>query len=222
MEKKPTLLLSLAQSEPPTYARAIEAAGGRSIGGYLPREEWVTQCDGLVLGGGGDVEPAWYGQENWACDTVDGERDWRERQLIGLAVEKKIPILGICRGIQLLNVVFGGDLIQDIGASHSMTQGQYRLHLTRTLPGSQLNRLYGAEPVTNSGHHQVIGRLASGFQATQWAWDGVIEGIEHLTLPILAVQWHPEQLCPPKKRTKAVSGEPLFRWFLRRWVAQSE
>lgn len=222
MEKKPTLLLSLAPSEPPTYAHAIAAAGGRSVGGYLPQQELLAQCDGLVLGGGGDVEPAWYGQENWACDTVDGERDRRERQLIRLALEKKIPILGICRGMQLLNVVFGGDLIQHIGDSHSMTQGQYRLHPTRTLPRSQLDRLYGTEPMTNSGHHQVIGRLASGLQATQWAWDGVIEGIEHLTLPILAVQWHPEQLCPPKKPTEAVSGEPLFRWFLHRCVAQSE
>lgn len=222
MNTHPKLLLSLAASNPPAYAQAICAAGGEPIGGYLPKRALLTQCDGLLLGGGGDVAPAWYGQENLACDTIDEERDRRERQLIRLAVEKKIPILGICRGIQVLNVAFGGDLIQDIGTSHSMTQGQDRLHPTGTLPGSQLHRLYGAAPVTNSGHHQALGRVAAGFQATQWALDGVIEAIEHTHLPILAVQWHPERLCQAEKTSDAVAGCRLFQWFLRQCAAQSE
>ena len=88
MERKPNILLSLAPSNPPTYANAVEAAGGVPVGGYLPEVEELHRCDGLILGGGGDVDPAWYGQENVACDTLDGERDSLEGQLVALAVEK--------------------------------------------------------------------------------------------------------------------------------------
>ena len=173
MERNPHILLSLAPSNPLSYARAVKNAGGLPVGGYLPETALLRRCDGLILGGGGDVDPAWYGQENVACDTLDGERDSIEGQLVALAVEKQIPVLGICRGMQYLNVYFGGDLIQDMGSSHSMIQGQYRLHPTYIRPDTQLHALYGATPVVNSGHHQAVGRLASGWQAIQWALDGV-------------------------------------------------
>lgn len=207
MERNPHILLSLAPSNPPSYARAVKNAGGLPVGGYLPETALLRRCDGLVLGGGGDVDPAWYGQENVACDTLDGERDSLEGQLVALAVEKQIPVLGICRGMQYLNVYFGGDLIQDMGSSHSMIQGQYRLHPTYIRPDTQLHALYGAAPVVNSGHHQAVGRLASGWQAIQWALDGVVEAIACQHLPMVGVQWHPEQLYP--------AGERLFDWFVR-------
>lgn len=212
MKERPRILLSLAPSNPSTYARAVEAAGGLPVGGYLPQAELLQGCDGLILGGGGDVDPAWYGQENWGCDTLDWERDRQEGRLVELAAKKQIPVLGICRGMQYLNVHFGGDLLQDIGTSHSMTQGHYRLHPTCTRPGSQLHALYGAAPTVNSGHHQVVGRLADGWQATQWALDGVVEAIESQSLPMVGVQWHPEQLHP--------AGEALFGWFVRQCAGQ--
>lgn len=212
MERKPKILLSLAPSNPPAYANAVEAAGGVPVGGYLPDVALLHRCDGLLLGGGGDVDPVWYGQEDWGCDTLDWERDQLEGRLVALAAKKQIPVLGICRGMQYLNVYFGGDLIQDIGSSHSMTQGRDRMHPTRTRPGSQLHALYGTAPVTNSGHHQVVGRLAEGWQATQWALDGVVEAIECQGLPMLGVQWHPERLHP--------AGDTLFRWFVRRCAGQ--
>ena len=191
----PTIFIPGRQEALRSYREAIYSAGGVPICSLSAADSAL--CGGLLLPGGGDI----------------GERlDEPERKLIQSFVQSGRPILGICRGMQALNVYFGGDLIQDIGSSHSMTQGRDRLHPTRTRPGSQLHTLYGAAPVTNSGHHQVIGRLAEGWQATQWALDGVVEAIECQHLPMLGVQWHPERLHP--------AGDTLLQWFVRRCAGQ--
>lgn len=214
MQQKPVILLSLAASNPPTYANAVWAVGGHPVGEYLPALALIEQCDGVILGGGGDVEPAWYGQPNWACDTLDCARDELECKLVGLAKKRQIPLLGICRGMQFLNVVLGGDLIQDLGTSHSMVQGVYRRHKVDALTGSQMAALYGTQSMVNSGHHQAIGTLAPGLLATQWARDGVIEAFEHQTAPIVGVQWHPEQMCQKPELPNMADGRLLFRWFV--------
>lgn len=214
MHQKPIILLSLAPSNPVSYSDAVREAGGCPVGGYLPDLSLIERCSGVLLGGGGDVEPSWYGQENLACDTLDRERDEREWHLIRQAKKRQIPLLGICRGMQFLNVAFGGDLIQDLGTSHSMVQGTYRRHWVENQPGSQIAALYGTQCVVNSGHHQAVRRLAPGFHATQWARDGVIEAIEHRSLPILGVQWHPEQLCQMPMQPEIADGQNLFQWFV--------
>lgn len=213
-KEKPAILLSLAATEPQTYQQAILAAGGMPIGGYLPNCELPTNFDGLLLGGGGDLAPSWYGEENRSSREIDSARDGIEFQLVQQALACKRPVFGICRGIQILNVFLGGSLIQDLGVVHSMTEGDYRLHPTCTKADSQLADLYGKQIIVNSGHHQAIRRVASHCTVTQWACDGVIEAIEHQFLPILAVQWHPERMCGAMRAEGTADGMRLFDAFI--------
>lgn len=210
---KPLILLSLAESNPLTYGHAIRFAGGIPMGGYLPECQIPVEFDGLLLGGGGDLDPAWYGEENDASHELDPKRDEIEYQLIRKTIASGKPILGICRGIQVLNGVLGGDLIQDLGVAHSMVEGVYRLHAAYSKGGSKIEQLYGKKGWVNSGHHQAVKNLAPDFTATQWAHDGVVEAMEHKALPILGVQWHPERMCN-NSEIQGVDGMLLFCDFI--------
>ena len=182
------------------YRRAVEAAGGRACFGGAP-----SVCSALLLPGGGDIEPRRYGQRNTASVHLDPMRDARELALIQQFVLRKKPILGICRGLQCINVAFGGTLLQDI-PGHSAANGIDRLHAVRCAP-SPLRELYGEQYIVNSAHHQAIDRPGSGLIPVQWSPDGVIEAVCHRSLPILAVQWHPERLI-------FGDGGRLFAFFL--------
>ena len=128
------------------------------------------------------------------------------------------PVLGTCRGQQLINIFFGGTLIQHLPTAvhHSRDEGDDRdkAHLTRAEPDSFLGRLYGAEFAVNSSHHQAIDAIGEGLRAVQWSDDSVIEGIEHIALPVWGVQWHPERMCFARARRDTVDGAALFHWFL--------
>ena len=137
------------------------------------------------------------------CDVLPPE----EERVIAAFTAAEKPILGICRGLQALNVFFGGTLYAYI-PDHQSPEGDI-VHATRAV--GELAGLVGTEPLVNSNHHQAVHRLGAGLSVRQWAGDGVIEGICHTALPILAVQWHPERL-----RTGA-DGAAVFRW-LRRCV----
>lgn len=181
------------------YGRAVEEVGMRLGSDY-------HACDGLLLPGGGDVEPWRYGQENAACRNLEPERDQREWELLEWFTARERPILGICRGMQMINVFFGGTLVQDL-AGHDSLRGGDRLHVVKTAP-SILQEVCGERSVVNSAHHQAVDRLGEGLQAVQWAMDGVVEGIVHRELPVAAVQWHPERLV-------GVQGILLIRKLLR-------
>ena len=155
------------------------------------REE-AARCAALLLPGGGDI-----------ADRLPPE----EERVIAAFTAAEKPILGICRGLQALNVFFGGTLYAYI-PDHQSPEGDI-VHATRAV--GELAGLVGTEPLVNSNHHQAVHRLGAGLSVRQWAGDGVIEGICHTALPILAVQWHPERL-----RTGA-DGAAVFRW-LRRCV----
>lgn len=158
----------------------------------------LSACRGLVLAGGSDVEPSRYGQPNQHARNPDPERDGMELRLIGEALERGLPILGICRGAQILNVSFGGTLLQDI-EGHTGAR-----HAVRFEAGSKLAAI--AQPRTvNSRHHQAVGELGEGLRVTvRSPGDDVVEGIEAIDRPfVLAVQWHPEDL--------AVEGEEEAR-----------
>ena len=116
-----------------------------------------------------------------------------------------MPVLGICRGLQTVNVFFGGTLCQDI-PGHAAQNGADRLHRIRTSP-SPLRGLCGENCVVNSAHHQAVDRLGAGLEAVQWTADGVVEALCHQTLPVWAVQWHPERL-------EGAVGRDLFTAFL--------
>ncbi|MBR3569413.1 MAG: type 1 glutamine amidotransferase [Oscillibacter sp.] len=180
----------------PNYWRAVERAGGR------PRCEGVPEdCAALLLPGGGDMEPWRYGQENAASRNLDPARDALELDLLERFAALKKPVLGICRGMQSVNVFFGGTLLQDI-PGHEQINGVDRMHPVRTAPGA-----FVAADAVNSAHHQAVDRLGAGLRAEQWVPDGVIEAIRHTRLPVWGVQWHPERLDNP-------AGERLFRAFL--------
>lgn len=211
----PTLLLSGNHQSRANYETAVSAAGGRPRSFYLPAPD-DSGYDGLILCGGGDIHPARFGQVDAGSRNIDPRRDEAELALTARFLASGKPILGICRGIQLLNVALGGDLIQDLPPDlrpNHTGQGDL-LHPTRTAPGSFLRRLYGPAPTVNSAHHQSVGRLGRGLNAIQWSMDGCVEGLCHTSLPLWGVQWHPERLCLDHARPGAADGLALFRFFV--------
>lgn len=197
---------------PQAYIRRLEAAGAAPVM-IPPLDDTAAlrtvyeRLDGLLLAGGGDVDPAWYGEApHPKLGHVDSLRDRVEVQLIRWALQDDLPILAICRGIQVLNVAAGGTLYQDITAqcpgamSHSPDRTQSRddrTHAIEIEPNSLLRSLLGTPRlVVNSGHHQAVKDTAPGFRVTARAEDGIIEGIEGLGRSFcVGVQWHPESLA---------------------------
>lgn len=204
------------------YARIVQRADGVPLlavdGGCV--EEYADLADGLLLSGGRDVATALYGQEPH-CDALseDIERDTLEWKLIPAFLERKKPIFGICRGFQVLNVYFGGSLYQDIpselGGEHNTKGG---LHPATLKKDSILGHLFGEHMDVNSYHHQAVDALGKGLIATAWADAGghsIIEGIEHETLPVWAVQWHPERMTGPDAPAGCVDSLPMLEYFVR-------
>ena len=183
------------------YRRAVEAAGGTVRFGGTPKG-----CGALLLPGGGDVEPWRYGRGNTASRGLEPERDTAELMLLERFIAAGKPVLGICRGIQIINVFFGGTLCQDLPC-HAATDGKDRFHTVCTVR-SPLLPVCGPVCRVNSAHHQAVDALGRGLRAIQWAEDGTVEALCHDCLPIWGVQWHPERL--PEEL-----GGRLFRAFLR-------
>ena len=182
------------------YRRAVEAAGGRVRFGGTPEG-----CGALLLPGGGDVEPWRYGRGNTASQGLDPERDTAELMLLERFIAAGKPVLGICRGIQIINVFFGGTLCQDLPC-HAATDGKDRFHTVYTVR-SPLLPVCGPVCRVNSAHHQAVDTLGQGLRAVQWAEDDTVEALCHDCLPIWGVQWHPERL-------PGELGERLFQAFL--------
>jgi len=158
----------------------------------------VPKCidcfEGLLILGGYDVDPQLYGEDYChAANTIDAPRDELDLALIKLFIAQKKPIWGICRGIQVINVALGGTLVQDLPDERRLDHGNGIMHTVNHAPYTLARELWGAMSVVNSFHHQAIDRLAPGLIAASVCEDGVIEAIEHETLPIFAVQWHPER-----------------------------
>jgi len=195
---------------PSNYVEQVAAAGGTPV--LLPPvpgiEAAVSGLDGLVLSGGPDVEPAAYGQQAGPHTMVTRpERDAAEIALFRAAHAAGLPVLGICRGMQLINVALGGTLTQHLPDvvghdGHSPTPGAMAEHKVRIGPSSRLAEVLGAaETGTSSAvpthHHQGVDCLGTGLIASAWADDGTIEAFETDTAAgghpfTLAVQWHPE------------------------------
>jgi putative glutamine amidotransferase len=187
------------------YRAAIEVHGVRWI--ELPPDSPPTVLDGLdgvLLTGGGDIHPSRYGQTpHPKLGHVDHARDQFELLLARGALSRGIPLLGICRGAQVLGVALGGDLVQDIDSDVEDAKkhpaggrGNASHHCIEIAPGSHLSQIMGARRVrVNSSHHQANGRLGSGVRKVAWSEDGVIEAIEREEEGfVLGVQWHPERM----------------------------
>lgn len=211
---KPKILLSCGSSCD-NYVIAVLECGGIPTAKYLP--ELDTSYDGLILCGGGDIDPRYYDEETDGSRNIDHNRDEAEFALAKAYIEMGKPVLGICRGHQVLNVYFGGSLYQDLSnaAAHSSFANQDLIHSVTAEEGSLLFSLYGSEFVTNSSHHQAIKVLGKGLKATLHACQGgTVEAVEHEYLPVLGVQWHPERMCFRNKREDTADGSAIFRYFI--------
>jgi putative glutamine amidotransferase len=179
-------------------------------------EEAVSYLDGLLLSGGGDLDPAWYGGlPSPEVKGVDAARDAWELALVRAALARGIPVLAICRGAQVVNVAAGGTLVQHLPdvteLPHCLReQGATTVHGVRVQDGSLLRAAVGLDLLgVNSLHHQAVGVVGAGLLATGWADDGTVEAVEGLDgQRVLGVQWHPELLAREP-------GHPeLFRWLV--------
>lgn len=190
-----------------TYIKAIIEAGGIPVClPYVEEEDGdkiIQAIDGLLLTGGGDIHPFFFGEEpKPKLGRVITKRDEREIQWTKLALQRNIPILGICRGLQILNVALGGTIYQDIYAEykgerllHTQTcQRNEASHFVTLQENSKLKQILKAAKIqVNSFHHQAINEVANDLEVVGTASDGIIEAVEHKTSPFcIGVQWHPE------------------------------
>ena len=191
---------------PVSYVRNLENAGAIPV--LLPpqhltaleAEHLVARLDGIVIAGGNDMAPSYYGEASHEQTVVaGGQRDELELKTITAAAEAAVPTLAICRGLQILNVARGGSLVQHLPdvvghEGHSPTPGDFGEHVVKIEPGSKLASLLAWESAgVPTHHHQGIGELGRGLTPSAYAEDGVIEAVEDTTVPFLVgVQWHPE------------------------------
>lgn len=206
-----TIFIYGEQNAFPNYVNAFHNLGAEVL--VTTDDSRASECDALLLPGGGDVRPSLYGQEFNGSNEPDDARDAAEMRVIARFLAMERPIFGICRGLQIINIVFGGTLVQDIPGHSSLDSDTDRVHMSHT-DDPWLQNLYGAQFPINSAHHQVIDRLGAGLNAIQWSEDGYVEALKHRSRPIYAVQWHPERMCFQFARPDTVDGSKLLRAFL--------
>lgn len=210
---------------PTAYTSAVEQAGGipyilpiiQDLS-LLPR--MANQADGFVFPGGFDLDPAHFNESPLpTLGRVDKALDEFQLAAFTLAMEMRAPVLGICRGAQLINVALGGSLFQDIASQFDtpvLDHMQKKIHLgtdhsIEIEPGSRLYKMFGPNIDVNSRHHQAIKELGKDLKSTAVSPDGVIEAAEHTGLPIDLVQWHPELMMLANRVMS-----PLFKSFIDR------
>ena len=174
------------------------------------------EYDGMLLAGGGDMHPCFYGQNLSCCNHIDMARDIFELNLIDYFTFNKLPIFGICRGIQVINAALGGTLIQDIdsGTAHSYDEETGdRIHEIRALKDGFLYPIYGERFPVNSAHHQAIDRLGDNLEIAAVCGDGVIEAVFSQRYKIYGLQFHPERMAFSNMRGDTADGSGIFRFF---------
>jgi putative glutamine amidotransferase len=201
------------------YARGVLESGGLPV--HLPLDAdplaMLDHLDGLVLTGGADLDPSLYGVlPETDLFPPEPARDRFEAALVGGGLERDVPMLGICRGLQLFNVLGGGSLHQHV-PEHSrfdlpITTLSHRVSIE---PGTRLADLFGETIEVNSLHHQTVDRVAAGWTVAARSDDGTVEAVELAGHDVIAVQWHPEML-------RSRSDDPLFAWIVARARERAE
>lgn len=193
------------------YVRFVDAAGAEPV--VTLNQGRIAGCDALLLPGGGDITPGFFGEKNHGSRNIDTELDILQLQALAFCVRERKPILGICKGMQLINVGLGGTVVQDLPTAWMHRYHDRDQYHTSVIEGSSwLHSLYGGEARINSAHHQSIGVIGRGLRVVQRCpLDGCPEALAHESLPIIGVQWHPERLDAGET---AVSGEKVLLYFL--------
>ena len=202
------------------YTRAVSAAGGIPVMPADPCKaaEYAEFASGLLLTGGSGVHPARYGDVFFDDDSMKGSnavRDAMEFALLDEFIKRKKPVMGICRGHQLINVYFGGKLIQNFPKQKQVEHQMGITHKVIAEPDSIVYRLFGREFNTNSHHRDGVTEAGKGLKITARSADGIPEAVEHGSLPVFGVQWHPERtrgdmMNPPD----GPDMTPLFTYFI--------
>lgn len=212
---KPKILISRSPESSGLYEKAVEKAGGEALSFYCPDPN--MEFDALILGGGGDMDPAEFQESNHGSREIDPKRDAVELALVQRCVNEGKPLLGICRGHQVVNIALGGNIYQDMNdrmlQRHSMTEAEEdRYHPVRVGIVTMLEELYGQqEIIVNSTHHQATRQFGQGLYRTAWDEDGVVEAMQHASFPIWTFQFHPERM---HGQNGTVDGQKIFDYFL--------
>ncbi len=217
------MALKIAVPVPPdvpylNYFAALEALGAEGVR-VTPQDD-PTPFAGLLLPGGEDIDPSYYGRKLEGSHLPDAALDTLQMAVTDRFERAGKPIFGICRGHQLLNVYYGGTLVQDLWNKHihkwDEASDADRIHPTRAQSGSWVEALYGTDFVTNSSHHQAVELPGKGLIADQFGPGGVVEALHHVNGRVFSVQWHPERMCFRHRREDTVDGSIVLRFFLRR------
>lgn len=192
------------------YVRYVQSINAFPVVTLHPTE--ITTCHGLILPGGGDITPAFFGEHNHGSQNIDTELDIIQLQAFDAALRNHIPVLGICKGMQIINVGLGGTICQDLpSANLHRYKNADQYHPSFIAEDSWLHTLYGKKAIINSAHHQGLKNLGSGLRAVQHcSLDYCIEAICHRHLPIWGVQWHPERL---DETLSDIKGQAVLTYF---------
>ena len=207
------ILIAGTEKNTQNYVEVLKFLGADPVVTLHP--ESIYSFDGLLLPGGGDICPSYFQQPVIDTRKPNPDLDRAQFHLLYQFLHTHKPILGICKGMQLINVFFGGDLHQHL-EKENMHQwnGADQWHTTSARKNSLLGKLYGTDFTVNSAHHQSIGEVGQDLEVIQTSADEIPEAIMHERLPILGVQWHPERMCLRHKKYGTVDGTALFHWFL--------
>ncbi|MCD7920259.1 MAG: gamma-glutamyl-gamma-aminobutyrate hydrolase family protein [Clostridiales bacterium] len=207
--------------EVPNYVAAVKEIGMEPVASTPTEDELdIGDFAGLILPGGPDMDPTFYGQEDYACRRVRRWLDLAQLHALDVFVKSKKPVLAICKGAQVVNVYFGGTLFQNLPtrehhqAYHVNNERLFSHHPVRILPGTPLSDIWKTdEIIVNSAHHQGVDRVAEDLKICAYSDDGVVEGLYHQDLPLLAVQWHPERMAYAHYVDGWSDGSLIFEYF---------
>ncbi|MBQ7566143.1 MAG: gamma-glutamyl-gamma-aminobutyrate hydrolase family protein [Oscillospiraceae bacterium] len=213
MERPVRIAIPTVKGIAEKYVAALTLLGAEPV---LLHEATAEGFDGLLVpGSAADVDPSRYGQEPVGNKNTNPALDAHQLAVVDAFVRAEKPIFGICRGHQLLNVYFGGSLVQDLPrAAHHIFGEVYLAHGAAATEGSFLAPLYGARFSINSSHHQAVDKSGKGLRVALTADDGTVEAQQHESLPVWSVQWHPELMCGAYSRSDTVDGAVVLRWFI--------
>lgn len=224
---KPRILISGPRDSRANYENAVLRAGGEPLSVYCPSGDLTA--DGLLLAGGGDMHPRYFGQPDRGSLEIDPARDKAELQILKRFLAEKKPVLGICRGHQVVHIALGGTLRQDLGPrlnqfhAYDKERDRDRYHPVLVRQDSLLERLYGQrELLVNSAHHQSVDRPGRGMRTVARSESGLLEASEHTGLPVFTVQFHPERLTRPDETLGIPDGDRIFASFVERCRSRAE